>query len=175
MTTPGPGLHDYPFTGEPTTPLAPPEDIPVREDAPKRSRKRLWLIGGIVAAVAVAGVTTGLVATSSSPAKLRVNGTMSLLDTDGSGIRAAGDKTCSGSGGYSDIQEGAEVVISDDQGATLVITHLTGGSGSSLACVFDFTAQVPAGKHFYGVTVSHRGTVKMTEAEVSHAAVSLGN
>jgi hypothetical protein len=70
MTTPGPGLHDYPVNSEPTTPLAPPEDVPVPE-APKRSRKRLWLIGGIVAAVAVAGVTIGLIATS-SPAKLSV-------------------------------------------------------------------------------------------------------
>jgi hypothetical protein len=41
--------------------------------------------------------------------------------------------------------------------------------------VFSFATEVPAGKGIYGVTVSHRGTVKMSEAEVAYAAVSLGN
>jgi len=100
---------------------------------------------------------------------------MSLVDTDGGGIQMTGDKTCAGSGGYSDIQAGAEVVISDDNGATLAITHLTGGSGLSTSCEFSIATKVPAGKGFYGVTVSHRGTVKMSEAEVTNAAVSLGN
>jgi hypothetical protein len=145
------------------------------EPTPKRSRKRLWLVAALVAVVVAGGIAIGLAVTRSSAAKLQINGTMSLLDTSGDGIQVTGDKTCTGSGGYSDIQAGAEVVISDDKGATLAITHLTGGGGLSISCVFSFAAEVPAGKGFYGVTVSHRGTVKMSEAEVAHAAVSLGN
>jgi hypothetical protein len=135
----------------------------------------MWLVGGLVAVIIAGGVTLGLALTTSAPAKLQIHGSMSLLDTSGDGILVTGDKTCTGSGGYSDIQAGAEVVISDDKGATLAITHLTGGGGLSVSCVFSFATEVPAGKGFYGVTVPHRGTVKMSEAEVTQAALSLGS
>jgi len=172
---PPPGSPSWSPQTQPPPPPPPGGEVWSIEPATKRSRRRLWLVGGLVAVIVAGGVTLGLALTRSSPAKLQIHGSMSLLDTSGDGILVTGDKTCTGSGGYSDIQAGAEVVISDDKGATLAITHLTGGGGLRTSCVFSFATEVPAGKGFYGVTVSHRGTVKMSEAEVAYAAVSLGN
>jgi hypothetical protein len=52
---------------------------------------------------------------------------------------------------------------------------MTGGAGLGVSCVFSFSTEVPAGKSFYGVTVSHRGTIKFSEVEMAHASVTLGD
>ena len=83
--------------------------------------------------------------------------------------------SCSGSGGYSDIAEGAQVVITDDAGATLAITHLTAGTGDNFSCSFSFSTAVPAGKGYYGIQVTHRGVVKEPESSVTSVTISLGN
>ena len=93
----------------------------------------------------------------------------------GRGIEILGGGACTGAGGFSDIGEGAQVVVSDDTGHTLTIVHLGAGSGTIITCSFPFTATVPAGKGFYGISVSHRGVVKFSEAEVPSAALSLGD
>ena len=102
-----------------------------------------------------------------------MTGTLDLNDPD-SATGTAGD-LCSGTGGYDDIANGAEVVISDDTGHTLDITTLTAGSIVSSACDFKFESTIPAGKGFYGITVTHRGTVKFTETEMQNPALTLGN
>ena len=82
---------------------------------------------------------------------------------------------CKTTEGYSDIASGASVVISDDKANTLAITDLGAGNfDANGVCVFDFTASVPAGKGFYGISVTHRGTVKFSEADVRHPALTLG-
>lgn len=76
--------------------------------------------------------------------------------------------------GYDDIHPGAEVVISDDTGHTLAITNLGPGHvGDSYRCEFKFTARVAAGKHFYGVEVTHRGVVKFSESQLGDVALTL--
>jgi hypothetical protein len=167
---------------EPELPPIPPGPAP----RPPASNRRLFIglitagvvvIGGVVAAIVVA---TG---SSSGSGKITVHGTMDITDfegftaddpnTDSSSSGVTGP--CHAIGGYDDIAEGTEVVISDDGGKTLAIGHLDSGSfDANGSCAFSFTMTVPAGKKFYGVTVSHRGTVKFPEAEVTHAAVSLG-
>lgn len=88
---------------------------------------------------------------------------------------------CHGTGGYTDVAGGAEVVISDDAGATLALAHLNTGtanipsSGTGGTCNFTFDASVPSGKHFYGVQVTHRGVVKFSEADMAAPHVSLGS
>jgi len=139
-------------------------------------RKRYWHPAMWIGVAVAAAVTAGLLITMTSgsgSATVTVHGTMTLTDSSGG---VTGETPCNGSGGYSDIADGAQVVISDDTGKTLTIVQLTGGVGfAGVSCVFDFTAKVPAGKSYYGVTVTHRGTVKMSEAELATAAVTLGN
>lgn len=87
------------------------------------------------------------------------------------GMSMIGTDSCTGMNGYNDITEGAEVVVSDDSGATLAITNLGPGvPGKAFifeGCKFAFTASVPSGHRFYGITVSHRGTVKFTEQQMT--------
>lgn len=149
--------------------------------------KRLKTAAAAVVGVLVAGCSSSggahATKTTAAPAgPIAVTGSVTLTDPD-STLNAAltGTHDCGGVGGYSDIKEGAQVVISDDAGKTLTISHLTAGqtpeqkTGLNNDCVFGFTAQVPAGKRFYGVQVTHRGVVKMAEAELPSASLSIGS
>lgn len=103
-------------------------------------------------------------ATRVAAAGIHVAGTMTL--TDATGYENDGGGTCSGTSGYDDIASGAEVVISTDAGHTLAITQLQDGQVTDSGCEFAFAADVPGTYAFYGVTVSHRGTVKFSKSEL---------
>jgi hypothetical protein len=78
---------------------------------------------------------------------------------------------CSGFG-YSDIRSGTEVTLTDDAGKVISVGHLV----STGSCTWDFTLpDVPPGGKFYGVTISHRGTLHYTEAQLrANIHLSLG-
>jgi hypothetical protein len=107
---------------------------------------------------------------------IAVSGTVTLVDANSAAEWAVAGR-CTGTGGFSDLKTGAEVVISDDSGKTLAISSLTAPVTGDVAgrCIFGFSADVPAGKHFYGVTVTHRGAVKFSEAALPTAALTIGS
>lgn len=165
-------------------PLAPP--IPAKHSA--AASHRGWLIAVVVALLIGGGAGFGIGhATAGSGSSsdtsnpgvdtITVSGTMTLADlTSISGELGTDDDACSGTGGYSDIAEGAQVVVTDDTGKTLVITQLGAGTIIDGGCEFPFTAEVPKGKGFYGFTVTHRGTVKEAEADLAGGvALTIGN
>ncbi|MCL6675115.1 hypothetical protein [Streptomyces panaciradicis] len=136
------------------------------------------LIGAVVGAGAVGvawGITGGSrhtarqtpTATPSrvmhrTPTTFVLTGTFELTD----GVVGDGAGGCKGSEGYSDISEGTAVTVYDAAGTVVA----TGGLGESTragsTCRFDVAvSDVPTGKRFYKVEVSHRGTVQLTEAE----------
>lgn len=99
---------------------------------------------------------------AAGPSAYRITGSMTLA----SGY--AGYNPCAGKGGYTDIRAGAQVVITDSAGATVAIGSLDAGSVDDRGCVLPFSVpNVPAGKGFYGIEVSHRGSLKYSEAEFS--------
>lgn len=166
-----------------------PQWQPPAPPPPKRQRRWDMFIAGVVvgavllggsylAARAVRGtdtpaaIKTAVSEVSSASNAISVHGTMELDSS--SGVVTSGS-SCYGSGGFSDIAAGAQVVISDDSGATLTITHLDSGSGGLGHCIFSFEATIPKGKGFYGVTVTHRGTVKFPESQIGAPTVSLGS
>jgi len=150
------------------------------------SRAPLWF--GITAFVAVAAVAIVLAVTltrGGGDQKARVpgngfvgvtsgtitlTGSMTLYDT---GLQSYGDG-CAGTGGYSDIAEGASVTIYDDSSKIVGTGHLGNstmiGSGG---CEFDFSVQVPGGKPFYQVEVTHRGKVTYSADDVKAGNVEL--
>jgi hypothetical protein len=85
-----------------------------------------------------------------------------------SGAGGASDGTsCRGTGGYDDIDEGTDVVVSDAAGKTLAIGRLRAGTTKDGDCVFPFTvSRVPKSEKFYGVTISHRGTLNYTRQDL---------
>jgi hypothetical protein len=92
-----------------------------------------------------------------------LNGTMALA-ADGTGT--AGDP-CAGSGGYSDITPGAQVAVADQAGTVLAVGQLDGGrSDGRYGCDFDFAIPGVGPATVYEVTVSHRGAVDFTIAQM---------
>lgn len=86
---------------------------------------------------------------------------------------------CTGDGGYDDLHAGATVTVTDADGSVVALGSLGSGrlqsDGSAFPpCVFPFTvSDVPAGFGFYGVEVSHRGSVPVTGEEAAAGYVRL--
>ena len=121
---------------------------------------------GIAMAVAL------LLARCGGDSTFTASGTLGLVAVD-----AATDDCSSGTGGYDDISEGADVVIYDAAGNRLAFGSLKAGKpqGDGGLCVFDFDVpDVPGGKGPYGVEVSHRGQVSFKESQADDIVISLG-
>lgn len=121
--------------------------------------------------IAVAAIGALLLAGCGGDSTFTASGKLGLVAVD-----AASDDCSSGTGGYSDIHEGASVVISDADGKKLAVGSLKAGKdiGDGL-CVFDFKVpNVRSGAGPYGVEVSHRGEISFTEKEADSIVISLG-
>lgn len=131
-------------------------------NAPPTSRPRkraVWIAAaGTAVVLAAAAVSTFLL--TRPPGTFGVYGSIALSK------QGSSTNECTGSGGYSDIQQGAPVVIYDAAGKIVATGALNQGhvvsqigySGNVNSCVFDFTvSNVPANSAFYQVEVSHRG------------------
>lgn len=156
-----------------STPLVPPT-VEVR-------RRPRWLIPAAiaVAVIVAAGVAAGVVALRSNAGTFTASGSLTLTDSsavDPSIVMTGG--VCQGGGGYDDLHQGTQVTVTDQTGAIVGVGQLAAGSAiSSSSCQFLFTvAAVPAGRKFYGVAVSHRGSVQYTESQVrSGVELSIGS
>ncbi|MCM1942693.1 hypothetical protein NC239_31265 [Streptomyces sp. G3] len=106
------------------------------------------------------------------------------FSTDGTltvaGIGAGLDpgELCSGTGGYSDIDFGTQVNVTDAAGTLVAVGSLGLGEKTELGCEFPFTVDdITPGSKFYTVEVSHRGGLTQTEDQL-HAgglAFTLGD
>lgn len=143
---------------------------------PSSPARRLALTGLAIVVIGIAGVI--LLAMNGKPGSVgaglglapvthTVKGTFTLTDTDvPSSISSAGG-TCYGTGGYSDMKPGASVLLKDESGTVLSSTTLGIGIGGGSMCIFTFTLQnVPDTAKFYVVSVSHRGEVSNSHAEM---------
>lgn len=133
------------------------------------------LAGGAAAVWYVSGERTPVKAVQAAavPQVFALSGVMVLRKGyDGS------NDACFGTGGFSDIAAGAQVTVTDQAGATIALGKLTTGRARGEGgCSFGFyILDVPLGKGFYGVEVSHRGVIRFAESEVttSQVKVSLG-
>ncbi|MFI2506091.1 hypothetical protein [Streptomyces sp. NPDC018972] len=95
------------------------------------------------------------------------------FSTDGtltvSGIGAGLDpeELCSGTGGYSDIDFGTQVNVTDAARTLVAVGSLGLGQKTELGCEFPFTVDdITPGSKFYTVEVSHRGGLTQTEDEL---------
>lgn len=108
--------------------------------------------------------------------KVTVKGSFSLLDKSPSEystpITVSGS-TCSGSGGYSDIDEGTQVTVKNGKGEVLTTTTLGAGSGGRYVCTFPFSFQITEGEDRYVVTVSRRGDMSYSFNDLKAKGVAL--
>lgn len=202
MTAPGwypdpsnPGMQRW-WDGSQWGPPAPiqaqmtpaPESLPTDAPPPEPAKNRTKLIAIVVAVVVVVGAGVGIaVAVGGGDTKhsFSTTGTMEVdgaartvgdLDIDEADIIYKGTK-CFTTGGYDDISKGTQVTVSDENGKTVGVGELSDGVYSEGACSFPFTIKdLPAGRKFYKVEVSHRGGIQYTEKQMRDGvAVSLGS
>lgn len=117
---------------------------------------------------------------SSSAADFTLAGKLTLKWSTGA-FERTDSGVCAGSGGYSDIVDGAAVTITD-QGGTVIATgqldvgraNVDTATNRPIDCTFTFSVMhVPDGKTFYGVTVSHRGAISYSAAQAKGGQVGL--
>jgi hypothetical protein len=164
-----------PVHGAPGLPGHPPYG---RYPAPRR--RTGVVVGGIAAGVTALGLVVAVAGAASS---IDVEGTFTLTDSYssywGSGVGSfTPGRSCEGDGGYSDIQAGTAVTISDAAGRVVAAGVLAGGRASSSAdCDFTFSVpDVPGGEDLYRLEVSHRGTLTYTADQLAAGpVVTLGD
>ena len=105
-----------------------------------------------------------------------ISGSFTLLDSSPSiyypAITSYGG-VCFGSGGFSDISAGTAVIVRNDKGDLLTQTSLATGSGSPTNCKFTFNFEVTEGEGSYVVSVSKRGELSFSFADLSARGVAL--
>jgi hypothetical protein len=107
---------------------------------------------------------------------ITVHGTVQLIQGQFTEI----DSGCEGAGGYSDIQQGAQVTVSGPDGKLLAFAKLPAGhapysSMSAYECDFNFTLTVPSGKGIYIFAIPRRGSLQLSEARLNNSpTVRLG-
>jgi hypothetical protein len=89
------------------------------------------------------------------------------LTVAGIGAGLDSEELCSGTGGYSDIDFGTQVNVTDAAGTLVAVGSLGFGQKTELGCEFPFTVDdITPGSKFYTVEVSHRGGLTQTEDEL---------
>lgn len=134
-------------------------------------RLRLIVAGTVVVLILVAvGIALGIRA--ATPSTFTARGTFELSDTsDGN--------ACGPPAGYTDLAAGAQVIVSTD-GHTVGIGKLSTGvpTQGGLVCLYLFVVKgIPLGHKFYGVEISHRGTVQESAKDMmdGNVALSIGS
>lgn len=105
-----------------------------------------------------------------------MRGTVGLVTVDSSDLVSEGD-TCAGAGGYSDLTEGADIVIRDSDGKKIAIGELGAGSipDEGAGCDFKFKVDdVPDAGGIYSIEVSHRGEVSFKKADADGLVLTVG-
>jgi hypothetical protein len=81
-----------------------------------------------------------------------LTGTVLLADTVYFGV--APGRPCSGERGYDDVDAGAQVVLTDDEGTTVSTGRLSEGEFDGLGCVFSFALEDVPRSEFYGLSIA---------------------
>lgn len=85
---------------------------------------------------------------------------------------------CNAADGYDDVAEGADVVVTDAQGATVGTAPLRAGTlkfidNTNVWCNFTFIVKdIPAGGKFYKLTAGQRDPKQLTESDL-HSSIQL--
>ena len=118
----------------------------------------------LVVGVAVAGWALVGRATESTHT---ITGDMTLVDLDEFLYLDDGD-SCSGSGGYGDIDAGTTVNVKDQSGTLIGSGSLGPGKATSKlsACVFPFEIEGVKDAKFFQVEVSRRGGLSYSKADM---------
>lgn len=134
----------------------------------RTQRRKVLLIGGVILTVASLALAACLVL---GGGRFDITGSVSIPS---SGANFSGS-ICSSKGGFIDIREGAQVVVSDASSTTIAIGTLGRGEVVGGECRFPFTVSAPEGHDFYGIEVTHRGRLQYERGRLNQPlSLSLG-
>lgn len=143
------------------------------------SSKGLIIATVIVLVVIGAAIGVWKAISHSTTTYRTINGVVQL--TDFGAFLAQSGVSCGGTGGYSDMQPGAGIQVSNQAGTILATGSLgsgttTGSDGST--CQFTFSIPHVPDAPFYQIEVSHRGNVTFSRSQLEQndwtAEMSLG-
>lgn len=144
--------------------------IPPAFNPPPKRRHGFWtgVLTGFLAAVLVTGLSVGAYALANretQPSTFTIEGSLTLSDSVTTyGLPSEFD--CAGDDGYDDIGPNSSVTVSDQAGDVIATGQVQGSSGGASTCTLTFSASdVPEGRDFYKVEISHRGELTFTEEE----------
>lgn len=98
-----------------------------------------------------------------------ITGTFSLTDSDG--VTVARNGSCSGNGGYSDIDQGAQITARDEDSTLIGTATLSAGAPNSgrTTCSFSFNFEELPDADFYTFELGRRGDLTYSRAEMEQA------
>lgn len=110
---------------------------------------------------------------------VKITGTFSLSDFSTSAysnsIEVTGGDTCSGDGGYGDINSSTQAVLTNQDGDEIARASLGEGKGTSMMCTFTFSFDVTEGEETYILAIGDRGESDYTWDEIRKPdAIALG-
>ncbi len=122
----------------------------------------------LAAALLLSGCGGDPTAVATQPRTLTVSGTLTVKGTYPA-VSTVDEITCTTGGGYTDIRQGTQVVVTDESARTIALGRLGYGSWERReGCIFLFmVADIPAGQRFYGIEVGHRGRLQYTAAQLA--------
>lgn len=132
---------------------------------PRRGRSPKVLLAAIAGLAVVGIVIAAVTATGGSdgPTRTTVSGELTLTDS------ATAYSGCEGTGGYDDIEQGATVVLTNQDNKILGSTALSAGEADTAdgTCTYTFSIDdVPMNDAQYAVEVTHRGKVINSRADM---------
>jgi hypothetical protein len=157
-------MHGYDLHNPVSPPIAPMEPT-----APPG--KLRWVVGCVAAVVALVAVASvlmpkGIEGRAVMPDTITVAGIVTLTDNEGFVGHSSGG-TCAGTGGYDDLALGTSVTVYDGGSAIIGGGYVNAATYNGNACVLAFEIpEIPAGKGFYQVEISHRGKISEDEKNV---------
>ena len=131
----------------------------VQGTRPRLSNRNVGIVATTIALLAVAGYLVFGTGGESHT----VTGQMAL--TAGSDLSVG--SSCEGTGGYSDIAPGAQVIIEDETGATLATSSFSTGTFDGVSCIFGFQfIDVPKAAFYRVHQSSDRGVLQFSYQEM---------
>lgn len=141
-----------------------------------QGRGKIYISGAVILAVTAgaAAIWFAVLGPLLSPADVTIHGDLNITRPARDWVRTNNPCVGDGGGGYDDVHEGTQVVISDADGTTIAVGALGVGVPVGLAsidkpasCKFPFEVVAPGGHDFYGVAVGKRGTVQYPVARLT--------
>ena len=104
-----------------------------------------------------------------------LHGTLTLQSEDvASAYKSPPGSRCSGAGGFSDLDIGAGVTVTDQAGRIVGTSSISSSSkGDPKTCTFTFDVPGVPNRSFYKVEVSHRGGITYSYNQLQTAGWSI--